>query len=42
LIISGSSFLILVYYGIWWFQTMFWRQTSRFFLSGATAEEQQH
>lgn len=41
LTIFGSSFLIPVYYGVWWFQAMFWRQTSRFFRPGATAEEQQ-
>jgi hypothetical protein len=41
LTIFGSSFLIPVYYGVWWFQAMFWRQGSRFFRADATAEEQQ-
>jgi len=41
LTIFGSSFLIPIYYGVWWFQAMFWRQGSRFFRPGATAEEQQ-
>ena len=41
LTIFGSSFLIPVYYGVWWFQAMFWRQASRFFRTGATPEEQQ-
>jgi hypothetical protein len=41
LTVFGSSFLIPVYYGVWWFQAMFWRQPSRFFRIGATSEEQQ-
>ena len=41
LTVFGGSFLIPAYYGVWWFQAMFWRRTSRFFRIGATAEEEQ-
>lgn len=41
LTIFGSSFLIPIYFSVWWAQIMFWRRGSRFFRAGATNEEQQ-
>jgi hypothetical protein len=41
LTLFGSSFLLPLYYGVWWFQAMFWRRRSWFFQRGATLDERQ-
>jgi len=41
LTVFGASFLIPVYFGVWWFQAMFWHRVSLFFKPTTTVEEGQ-